>query len=224
MRPGRQLAVLGLLFVVLYLLVFFARRERLSFTERLQPKLGLDLVGGTQVTLEATHAGRPAAVRAESLEQARQIIESRVNALGVSEAEVVIEGNRNIVVSLAGETDDQLQARSAQAARAAVPQGAQGDRRRSGRGRATPTADAQRQPPAPGAVGVRRAGRAGGQRRPAARGDARAQPPAATPAPPRRRPSAGRAGAGRRPATRRRQARRGAEEGRRGGLGRGRRR
>jgi preprotein translocase subunit SecD len=42
------------------------------------------------------------------MEEARKIIESRVNALGVSEAEVVIEGNRNIVVSLAGEADDQL--------------------------------------------------------------------------------------------------------------------
>jgi preprotein translocase subunit SecD len=42
------------------------------------------------------------------MEEARRIIESRVNALGVSEAEVVVEGNRNIVVSLAGETNDQL--------------------------------------------------------------------------------------------------------------------
>jgi preprotein translocase subunit SecD len=42
------------------------------------------------------------------MEEARKIIDQRVNALGVAEAEVVVEGNRNIVVSVAGEADDQL--------------------------------------------------------------------------------------------------------------------
>ncbi len=61
-----------------------------SFAERLEPKLGLDLIGGTRVTYSATtmDGSDPPA---EQLEEARQIIESRVNALGVSEAEVVIE-------------------------------------------------------------------------------------------------------------------------------------
>jgi preprotein translocase subunit SecD len=44
----------------------------------------------------------------QNLEDAREIIEQRVNGLGVSEAEVVTEGGRNIVVSLAGEANDQL--------------------------------------------------------------------------------------------------------------------
>jgi preprotein translocase subunit SecD len=107
MHPGRQLGVLGLVFVVLYLLVFFAGGAKGSFTDRLHPKLGLDLVGGTQATYIASVQGGKDPSK-ESMEQARTIIENRVNALGVSEAEVVIQGTRNIVVSLAGESDDQL--------------------------------------------------------------------------------------------------------------------
>ncbi len=108
MRPGRQLAVLGLIFVVLFLMVFFVGVPgKSSLAERLEPKLGLDLIGGTRVTYTATtmDGSDPPA---EQLEEARQIIESRVNALGVSEAEVVVEGNRNIVISLAGENRDDL--------------------------------------------------------------------------------------------------------------------
>ncbi|HEX5596031.1 MAG TPA: protein translocase subunit SecD, partial [Micromonosporaceae bacterium] len=91
MRPGRQLAVLGLLFAVLYLLVFFAGTSGMTWKERLEPKLGLDLIGGKRVTLEAMtiHGELPPP---ESLEQARQIIEDRVNGRGVAEAEVIVEG------------------------------------------------------------------------------------------------------------------------------------
>ncbi|WP_446213857.1 protein translocase subunit SecD [Micromonospora sp. IBSANI012] len=103
MRPGRQLAVLGLIFVVLYLLVFFSGGASGGWKDRLEPRLGLDLIGGTRLTLEATNSidGKPPT--SENLEEARQIIESRVNAYGVAEAEVVTEGDRNIVISLPGQ-------------------------------------------------------------------------------------------------------------------------
>jgi preprotein translocase subunit SecD len=109
MRPGRQLAVLGALFVVLYLLVFFVNvpKGEDSFMQRLEPRLGLDLVGGTQVTFEAV-TGNGQAPPPENLETARGIMEERVNALGVSEAEVVIEGDRNIVISKAGESNEAI--------------------------------------------------------------------------------------------------------------------
>ncbi|MEV4466532.1 protein translocase subunit SecD [Micromonospora echinofusca] len=113
MRPGRQLAVLGLIFVVLYLLVFFAGGASGGWKDRLEPKLGLDLVGGTRLTLEATNSIGGQAPTAENLEEARQIIESRVNAFGVAEAEVVTEGNRNIVISLPGENRDLTEVGSA---------------------------------------------------------------------------------------------------------------
>ena len=105
MHPGRQLGVLGLIFVVLYLLVFFAGGASGTFVNRLKPKLGLDLVGGTQATYIASQAGGTPSK--ESMYQARQIIANRVDALGVSEAEVVVQGNNTIVVSLAGKADDE---------------------------------------------------------------------------------------------------------------------
>jgi preprotein translocase subunit SecD len=107
MHPGRQLAVLGLLFVILYAIVFFGAGAKGSWQDRLEPKLGLDLIGGTQATYVASLAGGQAPPQA-SMEEARKIIDQRVNALGVAEAEVVVEGNRNIVVSVAGEANDQL--------------------------------------------------------------------------------------------------------------------
>lgn len=96
--------MLGLLFVILYALVFFAGAKG-SWSERLHPKLGLDLIGGTRVTLEATTPNGQAP-QPQSLEEARRIIENRVNARGVSEAEVVTEGNKNIVISLPGQNRD----------------------------------------------------------------------------------------------------------------------
>jgi preprotein translocase subunit SecD len=105
MRPGRQLIALGLIFAILYAIVYFGGSG--SWRQRFEPKLGLDLIGGTRVTLQAKTAdGKPPP--ASSLEQARQIIENRVNGLGVSEAEVVTDGNSNITVSLPGKSDDRI--------------------------------------------------------------------------------------------------------------------
>ncbi|HET6211460.1 MAG TPA: protein translocase subunit SecD, partial [Micromonosporaceae bacterium] len=103
MRPGRQLVALGIIFAILYALVFLGGKG--GFSSRLNPKLGLDLVGGTRVTLIAkTLDGK--APKADSLEQARRIIQSRVDSRGVSEAEVVTEGNQNIVISVPGQSND----------------------------------------------------------------------------------------------------------------------
>jgi preprotein translocase subunit SecD len=105
MRPSRYLAVLGLIFVILAALVFLGGEG--SISNRLKPKLGLDLIGGTTVTFTAqTEDGKDPS--ADSLEEARQIIESRVNGLGVAEPEVVTEGGRNIVINVAGHSDDAI--------------------------------------------------------------------------------------------------------------------
>jgi preprotein translocase subunit SecD len=103
MRPSRYLFALGAIFVILFgILLGFGSG---SIKERLEPKLGLDLVGGTTLTLEATTLdGNPPS--AQSLETARDIIEQRVNAFGVAEAEVVTEGNSHIVISVPGENND----------------------------------------------------------------------------------------------------------------------
>ncbi len=71
-------------------------------------KLGLDLQGGTSVTLQPRiGAGETGKVTSESIDQAVEIIRQRVNSLGVAESEVSAQGsgvNRQIVISVPGET------------------------------------------------------------------------------------------------------------------------
>jgi preprotein translocase subunit SecD len=70
------------------------------------PQLGLDLQGGTQVTLLPKPApGSDGSITTEQLDQTKAIIEQRVNGLGVAEAEVAVQGsgdNAAIVVSVPG--------------------------------------------------------------------------------------------------------------------------
>ncbi len=66
--------------------------------------LGLDLVGGIQVLLEAD-LPEDADITPEQMGTARRIVENRVNGLGVSEAVVQQAGNRRIVVELPGVED-----------------------------------------------------------------------------------------------------------------------
>src|ERR671917_2603887 len=99
MPAGRYFGAFVLVVALLYGLIFFTGTER-------TPQLGLDLRGGTTVTLTArTPDGRPPA--REALELARQIIEQRVNGIGVAEAEVVTEGESNIVISVPGDDGEQ---------------------------------------------------------------------------------------------------------------------
>lgn len=69
--------------------------------------LGLDLVGGVQVLLEADVA-EDVDITAESMSTAKDIVESRANGLlGVGEAVVQQVGDRRISVELPGEDDPQ---------------------------------------------------------------------------------------------------------------------
>lgn len=101
-RPWRSLA---LLFVVLVGLLAWALWPGTSHT----PKLGLDLQGGTQVTLVPKSAVGGGAVADDQLKQAVEIIRQRVNGLGVAEAEVTTQGSgqsATIVVSVPGTNQD----------------------------------------------------------------------------------------------------------------------
>ncbi|OMC48054.1 protein-export membrane protein SecD [Mycobacterium sp. IS-2888] len=93
-HPARYLSVFLLLLVGVYLLVF------LTGDKRAAPKLGIDLQGGTRVTLTARtpDGSRPSR---EALAQAQQIISARVNGLGVSGSEVVVDGD-NLVITVPG--------------------------------------------------------------------------------------------------------------------------
>ena len=70
------------------------------------PKLALDLEGGTQIIL-APKLESGQTVSAEQLAQAVSIIRQRIDASGVSEAEINTQGPQNIVVSIPGIPDDE---------------------------------------------------------------------------------------------------------------------
>jgi preprotein translocase subunit SecD len=101
-HPARYLALFLALLIGVYLLVF------LTGDKKAEPKLGIDLQGGTRVTLTARtpDGSRPSQ---EALNQAQQIIASRVNGLGVSGSEVVIDGD-NLVITVPG--NDSSEARN----------------------------------------------------------------------------------------------------------------
>ncbi|AWB84120.1 protein translocase subunit SecD [Corynebacterium liangguodongii] len=90
--PARALALFLLAIVAVYALVFFTGNRAAI------PKLGIDLQGGTRVTL-VPQGEEPTR---EQLEDARNIIESRVNGMGVTGASVVVDGN-TLVITAAGD-------------------------------------------------------------------------------------------------------------------------
>ncbi len=65
------------------------------------PRLGIDLAGGTSITLKAkSEPGKENAVNETNMNTAVGIIERRVNGLGVSEAEVQTQGRDHIIVNI----------------------------------------------------------------------------------------------------------------------------
>ncbi|GAB2810763.1 protein translocase subunit SecD [Streptomyces chlorus] len=65
------------------------------------PRLGIDLAGGTSITLAAVpEAGQESAINPTNMATAVSIMERRVNGLGVSEAEVQTQSDRNIIVNI----------------------------------------------------------------------------------------------------------------------------
>lgn len=75
-----------------------------GFSRQISTRLGLDLVGGVQVLLEADlPEGRVA--DSETMNTAASIVENRVNGLGVEEAVVQRAGEQRIVVEIPGVED-----------------------------------------------------------------------------------------------------------------------
>jgi len=93
-RPGRVL--------IAFLIVIAALYGGVAAAGDWKPRLGLDLQGGTRITLQAkTEAGD--SPPADQMEEAKDIIEQRVNGRGVSESEVAIQGDDQIVVEIPGQ-------------------------------------------------------------------------------------------------------------------------
>ncbi|MGW6208204.1 protein translocase subunit SecD [Streptomyces sp. NPDC055089] len=92
-RPGRSLALILIAMVALTGGMFLADQPT--------PRLGIDLAGGTSITLEAkAEPGQESAINKTNMDTAVQIMERRVNGLGVSEAEVQTQGESNIIVNI----------------------------------------------------------------------------------------------------------------------------
>ena len=97
-RPGRALAILTLILISLGATTFVTGANEV--------RLGLDLRGGTSVTLQPRASTAGNEVTSAAIDQAVEIIRQRVNSLGVAESEVTAQGsgtNRQIVISVPGE-------------------------------------------------------------------------------------------------------------------------
>ncbi|MDQ8703206.1 protein translocase subunit SecD [Streptomyces sp. LHD-70] len=98
-KPGRALAFI--------LIAMVALTGGMFFSGHTTPRLGIDLAGGTSITLEAKNEpGKPNAINKTNMDTAVGIIERRVNGLGVSEAEVQTQGDRNIIVNIPKGTNE----------------------------------------------------------------------------------------------------------------------
>ncbi len=96
-RPGRTVTVFFVVLAVAYALV--------ALIGTWKPALGLDLEGGTQITLTAKDGQN---VSKDNLNEAANIIDSRVNGSGVTEATVNTQGSNEIVVQVPGPTKNSL--------------------------------------------------------------------------------------------------------------------
>lgn len=92
-RPGRTLITFFVGVAIVFGLVALAGTWK--------PALGLDLQGGLRITLTAN--GSPSD---ENFDEARRIIDQRVNARGTTEAEVTAQSGKYIVVEIPGSTEN----------------------------------------------------------------------------------------------------------------------
>ena len=68
-------------------------------------QLGLDLKGGSQLTLQVMPAGAIKTVKAEQLEAVKDVLDRRINGLGVAESTLQTVGDDQLVLQLPGEQD-----------------------------------------------------------------------------------------------------------------------
>ncbi|MFE4966645.1 protein translocase subunit SecD [Streptomyces sp. NPDC056660] len=92
-KPGRSLALI--------LIAIVALTGGMFLSGNTTPRLGIDLAGGTSITLQAKNEpGQPNAINKANMDTAVAIMNRRVNGLGVSETEVQTQGTSNIIVNI----------------------------------------------------------------------------------------------------------------------------
>ncbi|MGW2636732.1 protein translocase subunit SecD [Streptomyces sp. NPDC001348] len=90
-KPGRSLALI--------LIAIAALTGGMFASGNTTPRLGIDLAGGTSITLKAK-ADQGSAINQANMNTAVDIMNRRVNGLGVSEAEVQTQGKDHIIVNI----------------------------------------------------------------------------------------------------------------------------
>ncbi|PSB02695.1 protein translocase subunit SecD [Merismopedia glauca] len=95
MQKQRSVLALIIVLVILAIGVLVARPI----------KLGLDLQGGSQLTLQLKTTAEVKEIKSEDLDAVKNIVENRINALGVAEPLIQTVGNDQIIVQLAGVND-----------------------------------------------------------------------------------------------------------------------
>ncbi len=98
-RPWRTLVV----FLIVVALLYAAAAALGNW----KPKLGLDLQGGTRITLQARAQGGES-ITQDKLDEAVGIISNRVNGAGVAEATVTTQGDDIIIVEVPGQENEEL--------------------------------------------------------------------------------------------------------------------
>ena len=68
-------------------------------------RLGLDLRGGSQLTLQVLPAGSVKVVQKEQLDAVKEVLDRRINGLGVAESTLQTVGDNQLVLQLPGEQD-----------------------------------------------------------------------------------------------------------------------
>src|SRR5690606_25538662 len=71
----------------------------------MKPTLGLDLSGGVSITLETSDSPNGVEANAENTQRTLEVLDQRVNALGIAESSFVRSGDNRIIVDLPGRRD-----------------------------------------------------------------------------------------------------------------------
>ncbi len=100
-KPARRIVVFGAVLAAMFGVV--------ALNGDWAPQLGLDLQGGTRITLSADTTDG-SGVTDDKLTEAVDIIRQRVNGTGVAESEVTQQGGNQIVVEIPGEQRGDLAA------------------------------------------------------------------------------------------------------------------
>ena len=86
----------------------------IAILTNIPPQQGLDLIGGSQLTIQVKPTEEITEITADDLEAVKRVIENRVNEFGVSETTVQTVGSDKIVVQLPGESEPETAERRLQ--------------------------------------------------------------------------------------------------------------